>query len=40
MLETCMHIHVKDEASVTYYMDRKAKKGKIPKWLPFENCSD
>ena len=37
ILEAHVHIHVKDEVSVTNYMDRRAKKGKLPKWLPFEN---
>ena len=37
ILEACVHVHVKDEVSVTNYIDRRAKKGKVPKWLPFEN---
>ena len=32
-----MHIPVKDEVSVTAYIDRRAHKRKVPKWLPFEN---
>ena len=28
---TCVHIHAKDEVSVTNYMDRRAKKGEVPK---------
>ena len=35
--ETYVHIHVKDEVSVTNYMDRRAYKRKVPKWLSFEN---
>ena len=38
ILEACVHVHVKDENSVTNYMDKRAKKEKVPKWLPFENC--
>ena len=30
-----MHIHVKDEVSMTTYMDRRAYKRKLPKCLPF-----
>ena len=37
ILEAHVHIHVKDKVSVTNYMDRRAKKGKVTKWLPFEN---
>ena len=32
-----MHIHVKDEVSMTNYMDRRAYKRKLPKYLPFRN---
>ena len=30
------YIHTKDEVSMTTYIDRKAHKRKVPKWLPFE----
>ena len=32
-----MHIHVKDEVSMTTYMDRRAYKRKLPKALRFKN---
>ena len=37
MLEAYVHIHVKDEVSMTTYMDRRAYKRKLPKCLPFKN---
>ena len=30
-MEAYVHIHVKDEVSLTKYMDRRTKKGKVPK---------
>ena len=32
-----MHIQVKDEVSMTIYMDRRAYKRKLPKCLQFKN---
>ena len=37
ILEAYLHIHVKDEVSMTTHMDRRACKRKVPKWLQFEN---
>ena len=37
ILDAYMHIHVKDVVSMTTYVDRRAYKRKVPKWLPFEN---
>ena len=37
MSEAYVHIHVKDEVSMTTYMGRRAHKRKVPKWLLFEN---
>ena len=34
MLEACVHVHVKDEVSVTNYMDRRAKKRRSTKMGP------
>ena len=31
------HIHAIDEVSMSTYLDRRAHKRKVPKWLPFEN---
>ena len=36
-IETYVHIHVKDEVSMTTCMDRRAYERKVPKSLPFEN---
>ena len=38
VIPTYMHIHVKDEISMTTYMNRRTYARKVPKWLPFENC--
>ena len=37
ILEAYVHIHIKDEVSMTTYLDRRAHKRKVTKWLPFEN---
>ena len=35
-LKACVYIHAKDIVSVNIYMDRRAYKKKVPKWLPFD----
>ena len=37
ILEVYDHTHTKDEVSMNIYMDRRAYKRKVPKWLPFDN---
>ena len=37
ILEAHVHIHVKDEFSMTTYVNRRAYKRKVPKWQLFEN---
>ena len=36
-IEVHDHIHTTDEVSMTTYLNRRAHKRKVPKWLPFEN---
>ena len=33
ILELYIHIHTKNEVSMNIYMDRRAYKRKVPKWL-------
>ena len=37
ILKVYDHIHTNDEVSMNIYMDRRAYKSKVPKWLPFDN---
>ena len=37
ILEVYVHIRTIDEVSMNIYMDRRAYKRKVLKWLPFDN---